>query len=84
MRIQATEKFGFIFVAWIFSRLKVRGTYLKKSEHIKSKRNMIQASALRVVNVLLNSKRPLSLRELSREAEVPLSLCSRYVNKLER
>ena len=45
---------------------------------------MIPASALRVVNVLLNATSPLSLRELSREAQVPLSICSRYVNELER
>jgi len=45
---------------------------------------MIPASALRVVNVLLNAPSPLSLRELSREARVPLSVCSRYVNELER
>jgi DNA-binding Lrp family transcriptional regulator len=45
---------------------------------------MIPASALRVVNVLLNASAPLSLRELSREARVPLSMCSRYVSELER
>jgi DNA-binding IclR family transcriptional regulator len=38
-----------------------------------------------VVNVLLNAPSPLlPLRELSREARVPLSVCSRYVNELER
>jgi DNA-binding Lrp family transcriptional regulator len=45
---------------------------------------MIPGSALRVVSVVLNSGKPLSLRELSKEAHVPLSRCSRYINELER
>ena len=45
---------------------------------------MIPGSALRIANVVLNSGKPLSLRELSKEARVPLSRCSRYINELER
>lgn len=45
---------------------------------------MIPMSALRVINVVLNSEQQLSLRELSRQAQVPLSRCSRYINELER
>ena len=34
--------------------------------------------------MVLNSEKPLSLRELSREAQVPLSRCSRVVIEMER
>jgi len=43
---------------------------------------MMPASALKVVHVLLSAQRPLSLRNLAREARVPLSTCSRHVNEL--
>jgi len=45
---------------------------------------MIPNSALRLVHVLLNSEKPLSLRELAREAQVPLSRCSRNISELEK
>lgn len=45
---------------------------------------MIPSSALKVIHVILNSPSPLSLRALAREAGVPLSRCSRYVNELRR
>lgn len=45
---------------------------------------MIPSSALRIIYVILNSEKPLSLRELAREARVPLSRCSRSISELER
>ncbi|MGB9622946.1 MAG: MarR family transcriptional regulator, partial [Candidatus Bathyarchaeia archaeon] len=45
---------------------------------------MLPTSALNVIHVLLNTKKSLSLREFSREAQVSLSRCSRYINELER
>lgn len=45
---------------------------------------MIPESALRIVNVLLNKPNLVSIREVAREAQVPLSRCSQYLNALER
>lgn len=45
---------------------------------------MIPSSTLQVMHVVLNSEKSLSLRELSREAQVPLSRCSRVISELER
>lgn len=45
---------------------------------------MLPVSALKVIHVLLSNQRSLFLRELAREAEVPLSVCSRHVNELKR
>lgn len=44
---------------------------------------LIPATALRIINVLLNAEKQMSLRELSRDAGVSLGKCSYYANALE-
>jgi hypothetical protein len=45
---------------------------------------MLPLSALKVIHALLNAQKPLSLRDLSKEASVPLSICSRHITELDR
>lgn len=44
---------------------------------------IVTATALRIINVLLNLEKGTTVRELSKEAEVSLGKCSYYVNALE-
>ncbi len=44
---------------------------------------IVPATALRIINVLLNKEKQISVRELSKEAEVSLGKCSYYANALE-
>lgn len=44
---------------------------------------IITATALRIINVLLNLEKQTTVRELSKEAQVSLGKCSYYVNALE-
>lgn len=43
---------------------------------------ILPATALRIINVLLNAREQMSLRELAREANVSLGKCSYYANAL--
>lgn len=45
---------------------------------------MIPSTALKVIHTILNTTEALSLRSLSHLAKVPLSICSRHINQLER
>jgi len=44
---------------------------------------IITTTALRIINVLLNTEKQTTVRELSKEAHVSLGKCSYYVNALE-
>ncbi len=44
---------------------------------------IVPATALRIINVLLNKEKQISVRELSKEAGVSLGKCSYYANALE-